>query len=226
VLNQLRPNRQLEERAGYFPVSGAYLYSVLHEVKDPMAHVLLAGPFASERNSSYLPWVRWARSLAEGNIEVLLYGYCGIGKSIGVFEQRSSFEVDGYRWPVKLWRDSLNITLPASLENEKTAARRYNRPVKIETLTCDPAPLAKGGLAGYNYLKDFNWLSAPGREWIAWVASQFSRGIADWLGAHFPLTKFRLSATGAQSWRAGDNRRNSRSSQTAHASMDCALERR
>jgi len=37
-------------------------------------------------------------------------------------------------------------------------------------LTRDAAPLTKGGLVGYDDLKDFNWLYAPSREWIAAVA--------------------------------------------------------
>ena len=56
--------KRLPEHAGYFEVPGAHLYTVLHEVKDPVARVLLVGPFASERHISYLPWVRWARYLA------------------------------------------------------------------------------------------------------------------------------------------------------------------
>jgi hypothetical protein len=79
--------RQPEERAGYFPVAGAHLYTVLHEVRDPVARVLLAGPFASERHNSYLPWVRWARYLAAENIEVLRFDYRGIGESTGELEE-------------------------------------------------------------------------------------------------------------------------------------------
>lgn len=69
------------ERAGYFEVPGAHLYTVLHEVKDPIARVLLVGPFASERHNSYIPWVRWARFLAARNIEVLRYDHRGIGRA-------------------------------------------------------------------------------------------------------------------------------------------------
>jgi hypothetical protein len=86
VENQI-PDRRPQQRAGYFPVAGAHLYTVLHEVKDPVARVLLVGPFASERHNSYLPWVRWARYLAAENIEVLRYDYRGIGESTGVFEE-------------------------------------------------------------------------------------------------------------------------------------------
>jgi hypothetical protein len=76
-----------QQRAGYFPVPGAHLYTVLHEVKDPVARVLLVGPFASERHNSYLPWTRWARYLTAENIEALRYDYRGVGESTGVFEQ-------------------------------------------------------------------------------------------------------------------------------------------
>jgi pimeloyl-ACP methyl ester carboxylesterase len=73
------------EHARYYPVSGAYLYTVLHEVSNPLARVLLVGPFASERHFSYHPWVRWARYLAARRIEVLRYDYRGVGESTGVF---------------------------------------------------------------------------------------------------------------------------------------------
>jgi hypothetical protein len=62
---------------------------VLHEVPEPIGRVLLVGAFASERHNSYLPWVRWARYLANKGIEVLRYDYRGIGESTGVFEELS-----------------------------------------------------------------------------------------------------------------------------------------
>jgi hypothetical protein len=75
------------EEAGYFPVSGAHLYTVLHRVAEPLARVLLVGPFASERHYSYVPWVQWARYLAARGIECLRYDYRGIGESTGAFEE-------------------------------------------------------------------------------------------------------------------------------------------
>ena len=271
--NQLQPNGQFQERAGYFPVSGAHLYTVLHEVKNPVARVLLVGPFASERHNSYLPWVRWARYLAAENVEILRYDYRGIGESTGVFEQMtfedwsqdvrllsgwlqdrsprvpfmlhglglgavlagrvfdegigdglllwsppananqalratlmrwvgleqifkfgddrksasdyiheleqgSPLEVDGYCWPVSLWQKSLHFALPAALASEESAAQTYNRPVRIVKLTREAAPLTKGGLVGYDDLKDFSWLYAPNRDWIVAVTSQSRQGVA------------------------------------------------
>jgi alpha/beta superfamily hydrolase len=80
------PEKKTLEQAGYFTVPGAHLYTVLHQVDDPVARVLLIGPFASERHNSYNPWVRWARYLAARRIEVLRYDYRGVGESTGVFE--------------------------------------------------------------------------------------------------------------------------------------------
>ena len=93
------PERNLVERAGYFRVPGAQLYTVLHQVEDPLARVLLVGPFASERQNSYLPWVRWARYLAAREIEVLRYDYRGVGESTGVFEQMT----------VEIWNEDVQL---------------------------------------------------------------------------------------------------------------------
>src|SRR5277367_804350 len=76
----------LPEQAGYFTVPGAHLYTVLHQVMNPVARVLLVGPLASERHNSYIPWVRWARYLAARRIEVLRYDYRGVGESTGNFQ--------------------------------------------------------------------------------------------------------------------------------------------
>ncbi len=74
---------KLPETPGYFEASGAHLYTVLHEAVQPIARILLVGPFASERHFSYHPWVRWARYLAQRRIEVLRFDYRGIGESTG-----------------------------------------------------------------------------------------------------------------------------------------------
>ncbi len=77
------------EHSGYFAVPGAHLCTILHHVPNPVARVLLVGPFASERHFSYHVWVRWARFLAARRIEVLRYDYRGIGESTGIFEEMS-----------------------------------------------------------------------------------------------------------------------------------------
>jgi pimeloyl-ACP methyl ester carboxylesterase len=86
---QYDPAEKSVERAGYVAVSGAHLYTVLHEVPDPMARILLVGPFASQRHSAYMPWVSWARYLAARQIECLRYDYRGVGESTGAFVDMS-----------------------------------------------------------------------------------------------------------------------------------------
>jgi hypothetical protein len=269
----VHPNQAHSERAGYFPVSGAHLYTVLHEAADPIARVLLVGPFASERHNSYLPWVRWARYLAEKGIEVLRYDYRGIGESTGAFEEMtftdwgqdvqlladwlanraprlplilhglglgavlagrafaqgvgdgllmwsppananqalratlmrwvgleqifkfgddrksasdyvrelelgSSLEVDGYRWEPSLWRQSFDFALPESLMSDASDPAASPRPVKIVKLTRDASPLTKGGIVGYDDLKDFTWLYEPNREWVLNVAAHSNKEVA------------------------------------------------
>ena len=110
------PENNLVEQAGYFRVPGAHLYTMLHQVEDPVARVLLVGPFASERHNSYLPWVRWARYLAERKIEALRYDYRGIGESTGDFEQTT---IEDWSEDVQLlaeWLKSRSPSVPLVLQ--------------------------------------------------------------------------------------------------------------
>jgi pimeloyl-ACP methyl ester carboxylesterase len=75
--------------ARYVDHLGDQLYVVLHEAENPLAQILLAGPFPSERTFSYLPWNRWARYLAQRGIQALRFDYRGCGESTGAFEKQS-----------------------------------------------------------------------------------------------------------------------------------------
>jgi Serine aminopeptidase, S33 len=254
--------REFGERTGYFEVPRAHLYTVLHEVDLPAARVLLVGPFAAERHSSYIPWVRWARYLAAKGIEVLRYDYRGIGESSGAFgdmsfvdwmedvhllakwlkdrgpqvpvvlhglcvgallaslafdaglgeilllwsppesanqalrsalvrwinveqlfkygderkppsafiqelERGSPVDVEGYQWSGKLWQDSMRFTMPPAMRDEGTARAQYNKPIRIQKLGREAAPLVKAGTVADDRAKDFTWLFLDNWRWVA-----------------------------------------------------------
>jgi hypothetical protein len=115
------------EQAGYLESGGAHLYTVLHRVADPIARVLLVGPFASERFASYVPWVRWARFLASRRIESLRFDYRGVGESTGVFEEMS---FDDWNRDVSFlagWLKSQSPEVPLILHGLELGALLANR---------------------------------------------------------------------------------------------------
>lgn len=112
----------LLEQPGYLDCSDAQLYTVLHQTPDPLARVLLVGPFASERQNSYLPWVRWARFLAAKKFEVLRYDHRGVGESTGRFE---AMTFQDWREDVKLlaeWCANRTPALPLVLHGLEVGA--------------------------------------------------------------------------------------------------------
>ena len=103
------------ENAGYIEVDGVQIYSVIHGSTKPIARALLVGPFASERYTSYISWVHWARFLASRGIEALRFDYGGVGESTGRFEDmgfnRWSEQVEVLARGLKAQRPDLPLVL-------------------------------------------------------------------------------------------------------------------
>ena len=75
------------EQMDYFDVDGEQVYYALHRAQNPLAQILLAGHFVTERPFSYALWVRWARHLASREVSALRFDYRGCGESTGEFHQ-------------------------------------------------------------------------------------------------------------------------------------------
>jgi hypothetical protein len=66
------------------------LYGVLHPaVGQPKGSVLMAGPFAAERERSHNVTVLWCQRAAQAGFDALYFDYRGIGESSGRFEDQS-----------------------------------------------------------------------------------------------------------------------------------------
>jgi hypothetical protein len=107
---------QLAEEAGYLDHEGAQLYYVLHSPSKPCrGQVLMAGPFTSERHGTYVPWVRWARYLANQGFAALRFDYRGMGESGGRFENMTmSSWLEDVRFCAR-WLAARNPTCPLIL---------------------------------------------------------------------------------------------------------------
>jgi hypothetical protein len=120
--NQFASATRHVEKAGYFEVTGAHLYTVLHEVAEPIARALLVGPFASQRHNCYLPWVRWARFLADHDIEVLRYDYRGVGESTGSFDEMTFENWSEDVWLLSNWLEARSPGAPLLLHGLELGA--------------------------------------------------------------------------------------------------------
>ncbi len=138
------------EQAGYFPVSDAHLYTVLHGTVNPQARVLLVGSFASERHLSYIPWVRWARYLAARGVECLRYDHRGIGESTGVFEQLSFENWQEDVEALAIWLKGQSPDLPLVLHGLEVgalmAAKAFERGIGDGLLLWGPPATANQAL--------------------------------------------------------------------------------
>ncbi len=90
-------------------------------------------------------------------------------------EQGNFVEVQGYRWSSRLWRDSFHCNLPTTMEDERLSCETYKKPVRIETLGENAAPLVNSNLK-YNGVGELSWLYARNFDWVAEAVALLTGG--------------------------------------------------
>ncbi len=111
--------------------------------------------------STLLRWVGLAQIFKYGDERKPPSAY------IRELEEGSFIEVDGYQWSGRLWQESFAFQLPSTLADDASARSEYKKPVRIVKLGKEAVPLVKGGVLGYDEVKDFNWLFAENWDWIS-----------------------------------------------------------
>ena len=118
--------------------------------------------------------IRWV-----GLAQLLRYteGRKTAADSIRELESGSPIEVEGYLWSPRLWRDSFQYELPSEMVDGESASVHYKKPVRIEILGANAAPLAKKGMVGgAEEIRDLDWLYASNYDWMNHVLSTSSEG--------------------------------------------------
>jgi hypothetical protein len=80
-------------------------------------------------------------------------------------EQGSLIEVQGYQWSSRLWHDSFQFDLPATLGKESSPLEAHRKSVKIVKLGKEATPLVKPHF-GNDDAKDFSWLYSAHYDWV------------------------------------------------------------
>ncbi len=86
-------------------------------------------------------------------------------------EQGLSIEVQGYQWSGPLWHDSLLVTLPAAMSNERESRALCQRPVRIVNLDKSAIPLVKPHFM-HHRLRDLSQLYSVNVAWLESILTE------------------------------------------------------